>query len=479
MTGKRLGPWLTCLAGLAAWQPAAGQALHDYVPPSDRLRSRESPRADRSHMDRQTRLRPDRHTNRYSEPAYRVTFNPTVMPFKRGIAYDAVAPDGSLLVQDPRPRLVPKVPPPKGPGWTKFVARIPLQAGTGPSLMPLPSVAPQMVISRVTMTPPLTQVRVLKDGADNFFLELTKSLPRPATLHMEVWAQSRYFGGPLPRTLAPVPISSQILPPAFARRAAQVIAGLGLIGARDRINILRRLVAYFRSFVPGPLTVNTGNTYLDVALSRRGVCRHRAYAFMVTALALGIRTRMVTNEVHAFVEVNLGSVGWRRIDLGGATPNTVPSRAAVQRHRPPPDPFGWPAGTSHPAPGPGQASSGMDTTGDTGRRARVGASTATAGPQGPVTVVLDLSDQASTFRVGTVEIRTTGLRGSPITVAGRVTASTGQRLSRRIRVILAPLNSSRGYVLGWTTTDATGRFVIRKPIPKSIPVGLYQILVGD
>ena len=61
--------------------------------------------------------------------------------------------------------------------------------------------------------------------------------------------------------------------------------------------------------------------YLDLALSQKGVCRHRAFAFLVTALSLGIPTRMVVNEAHAWVEVLDPGVApplWRRVDLGGA-----------------------------------------------------------------------------------------------------------------------------------------------------------------
>ena len=44
-------------------------------------------------------------------------------------------------------------------------------------------------------------------------------------------------------------------------------------------------------------------TSVDLALSQKGVCRHRAFAFLVTALGLGIPARMVINEAHAWVEV--------------------------------------------------------------------------------------------------------------------------------------------------------------------------------
>ena len=62
----------------------------------------------------------------------------------------------------------------------------------------------------------------------------------------------------------------------------------------------------------------TGDIYRDLCDSQAGVCRHRSFAFMVTANALGIPTRYVQNEAHAFVEVWFPDRGWQRIDLGGA-----------------------------------------------------------------------------------------------------------------------------------------------------------------
>ena len=52
--------------------------------------------------------------------------------------------------------------------------------------------------------------------------------------------------------------------------------------------VLDPLVAHFRSFETGVIPSPSRSTYRDLALSRRGVCRHRAYAFTITALAAGI-----------------------------------------------------------------------------------------------------------------------------------------------------------------------------------------------
>ena len=82
--------------------------------------------------------------------------------------------------------------------------------------------------------------------------------------------------------------------------------------------MVAKLVAYFRSFVDSDeFPTDRDDVYLALALSKKGVCRHRAFAFLVTALGLGLPARMITNEAHAWVEVSDGSL-WRRIDLGGA-----------------------------------------------------------------------------------------------------------------------------------------------------------------
>ncbi len=476
--------WIVCLLCLfmQTGQPAQAQVLHDYVPPSPRNARTPSRSTASTRAPRQTTLRPDRNTDRYAVPGYRPVFDPTVMPFKRSRVYDAVAPDGRLLVRDDKVRIVPLVSAPQGPGWTKFEAEIPLGPQTGRNLIPIPSVAPQMLISRVRTNPPLGPVRILKDGADNFFLQAQRRSFPAVTLHMVCWAPNQYFGGPLPDRLPRTAPSSLTLPPSIATKAARVVSALGLPPGADQLQSLEQLVGYFRSFILGRLTVTTGDTYLDIALSRRGLCRHRAYAFVITAIAMGIQARMVTNEVHAFAEVNLGTQGWRRIDLGGATPNPSGSLVPRRRHRPAPDPFPWPGDSRSSSPHAVASRSAMPRIpGHRGAFRRKDATSGTApGNTGSNVVVLDMSAQSAGVRVGQVDVHTTGMRGSPLRVAGRITGLGGSPPGRKkIQVILAPPGSSKGYLLGWTRTDAQGRFLISKPIPKTLPVGTYQILIGE
>jgi hypothetical protein len=62
---------------------------------------------------------------------------------------------------------------------------------------------------------------------------------------------------------------------------------------------------------------------------------------MVTALGLGIPTRYVMNEAHAWVEVFDGEL-WHRIDLGGAAEQLSMDETGRPRHVEPRDPFAWP-----------------------------------------------------------------------------------------------------------------------------------------
>ncbi len=112
--------------------------------------------------------------------------------------------------------------------------------------------------------------------------------------------------------------------------------------------VLTKLVEYHRSFeASDDPPRGRRDIYLDLSLSKKGVCRHRAFAFVISALGLRIPARMVTNEAHAWVEVHDGTL-WHRIDLGGAAANFETNTSAQDQplHTPPPDPFAWPPGAS-------------------------------------------------------------------------------------------------------------------------------------
>jgi len=103
-----------------------------------------------------------------------------------------------------------------------------------------------------------------------------------------------------------------------AARFQHDLARLGIDADMDLGVAFNKLVGYFRDFTAKPLPRSTGDIYRDLCDSQKGVCRHRAFAFMITANAIGIPTRFIENEAHAFVEVWFPGRGWQRIDLGGA-----------------------------------------------------------------------------------------------------------------------------------------------------------------
>jgi hypothetical protein len=125
--------------------------------------------------------------------------------------------------------------------------------------------------------------------------------------------------------------------------ALGVARTLGVADALRPRDAVAALVEHFRRFTPSPKRPSSRGLllYRDLALTARGICRHRAYAFMITALGLGIPTRYVMNEAHAWVEVFDGEL-WHRIDLGGAAEQLSMDEAGRPRHVEPRDPFAWP-----------------------------------------------------------------------------------------------------------------------------------------
>jgi hypothetical protein len=182
-----------------------------------------------------------------------------------------------------------------------------------------------------------------RDGADNWFIEGEQTTR--ARLVMEVSIPRAAFGGDFgnPSRAELIPIAA--LPPNVAASAALVSQRIGINARTVPREVVAKLVTYFRSFQDSddPPAGRT-DIYLDLALAQKGVCRHRAFAFLVTALHNGIPTRMVSNEAHAWVEVHDGRL-WRRIDLGGAGRTLHDPLSTNVSYEPPPDPFSWPQGS--------------------------------------------------------------------------------------------------------------------------------------
>ncbi len=278
---------------------------------------------------RRTRVGPDRDTLPEApfEHLYHEVFNPAVFPFKRMTVLDAVNDDETLRLRDPaRSLLAPVSAGRLAEGRDPFFGSVVIEfAAERP--VPLPSPAAGVRLLSFQSNPP-APLRFSRDVADNLYVTSPVWGRRRVTYLVD--AAQRYFAGPLLPPEAPLPRLRDVpaaqlfrLPARVRRHALQVLQHIGVAAHRDDDYqaTLSRLVDYFRAFEQGPLFGHSGSTYLDLALSQRGACRHRAYAFTITALFAGIPTRYVENELHVFVEVYVPDRDrgyWRRINLGGA-----------------------------------------------------------------------------------------------------------------------------------------------------------------
>ena len=285
----------------------------------------------------------DNLTSRPRQVKYDEPFRPSILPYKRLFAFDTLGQNFSLQVGDPALEEIPTGGQATdeedaffGDFEVDLVAGVPVR---------IPTVGPGARLLSVQVDPP-RKVNVLRDGADNWFLVGSDGGRARAFVQIAVDRDS--FGSPfapvsraaLRPYLPPVPVAAQEV-------AQRVLNHIGIGSDATPAGVLHDLVGYFRSFQESdelPLAERPLELYEEISLSKKGVCRHRAYAFVVTALSWGLPARLVHNEAHAWVEV-FDSRIWHRIDLGGAASDLLPTRGEPPsvHHRPPPDPFSWPS----------------------------------------------------------------------------------------------------------------------------------------
>ncbi len=291
---------------------------------------------------RPSEARPDRDTGIDQPLRYHAVFNPSVAPLRRNVAFDGIDPDYRLHVARAAMRPVPIAAREAIPGRELFWGDVKLDLHRGRASS-IPSVAPDMRVLAIKTTPDVP-LELLKDGADNFYVRARYT--GGVRVVFLVDADSTYFSGAVPGN---VPLGVQAgaphteLPAAVLARAERVLEALGVSAAQPFDRGLNTLVTWFRDFRAGPPPAGVGDIYEDLALGRSGVCRHRAFAFLVTARGAGVPTRQVQNEAHAFVEVRAPDGRWRRIDLGGEAPSLDISGGYGRRlHTPAPDAFSKP-----------------------------------------------------------------------------------------------------------------------------------------
>lgn len=463
--------------------------------------------------DRRTDLPMDRNTGADGTLHYASVFNPDVLPFKRMSALDGVREDSTLFVQRTgQTELV--VGGTSDRSRDRFWGSMPIKLTPGVDV-PLPSVAPDMRILSYE-TEPRVRLTFSKDGADNFYVRSDDS--GSAGTYQLVFladADARYFAPDLPidRRYTPRLVAELTPPdlrpplPAALRRDAQRIL-------RERIGVsesytldvaINRLIAYFRAFEAKDPPPDSGNVYVDLCMSQAGVCRHRAFAFMITANALGLPTRFVSNEAHAFVEMWMPQRGWMRIDLGGAALRLEVSGGQDKTlHRPrAEDPFAKPpeytqnytqlvgdiAGLSREqiadrqrptseAPASGDFESQATGRAGTGDVAEVPAS-------GRITPDRSLpvahADPSKVTPVLTLlHVEPTAYRGGKLRLEGQARAN-GPLVGLPIDIYLSREGSdgANAKALGRVLTGADGRFSAEVAVPTELKLARYELHVSS
>lgn len=269
---------------------------------------------DLSYGDSQDQTGPSR--NGYdTNPTCFAVFNPALYGSKRYEAYDTITEEYDAIVADPVTNRIEL-------SSTKlehvFAGTITLELNN--EKIKIPSVAPNAnILSYSTLEGGTLQF--YKDGADNYYVEPSESYGK-ITLTFTTSANSNYFTLNIPEdlTLDDIPDNVKITPPASVVSQAEVVINvLGLTGETNLKTIVYTLTEYFSSFTQGdiPSEGEEPDSYLAMALAKHGCCYIRSFACFITANAIGLPTRLVKNECHAFVEIYIPNNGWTQLNLGG------------------------------------------------------------------------------------------------------------------------------------------------------------------
>lgn len=503
-----LGPWLLALPALAA-----GPVLHEYFDPSPEEDlalgattahgqlsaaidtssgvvaapdpSRRPLGSEQAYGGRSTPESPDarylidRNTTRPDLVAYDDPFIPAVTPFKRLYAYDSVTESLELGVADKSLTEMPSSGPGLGPTEDGFYADMVVDLAADTPVR-IPSVGPGARVISAVIEPKAPFV-LLRDGADNWFVK--SPAQRRARLVMELGIDRAVFGSEFAEVRrSDLAAHLPSLPSSVEDEADRVLSEIGISATTAPRAALALLVRYFRAFSPSeelPEAEQGAALYLELALSRKGVCRHRAYAFVISAIRAGLPARMVRNEAHAWVEVYDG-VLWHRIDLGGAAGRLEMRQDQPKPlHQPPQDPFEWPEGSNSglglglenaasSGQAPGDGASGVSSGGD------ATPASSPALPPAPSSTSDDRPPSELSFRVDRAVVR----RGESVRISGRVEAGGAPCALSRVDVGLRD-GSGSSVPLAPLPAGEDGRFSGDVVIPLSeVDVGDYQLFVS-
>lgn len=506
---------------LVGSEPKAGQnpegfASGDKLLPEPELAPKESGEGvyGRSGFstDRQTESKPDTQTGTDGTLHYVSVFNPDVLPFKRMSSFDGVADDYTAVI---RSRALTDLPVGGATDASRdrFWASLMIELRPGADV-PIPSVAPDMRILSYEAQPPVRLV-FSKDSADNFYVRSDESSASGQyRLVFLSDADAGYFAPRLPdreytvgevRALAMREGLLPVMSAPVAKMAQRAVDDRGLSERTDLGDAFNKLVYYFRGFEAKELLNPGGDIFWNLYSNQAGVCRHRSSTFMITANQLGIPTRLVTNEAHAFVEVWFPERGWQRIDLGGAALRMeVENGEDKTIHRPrAEDPFAKPdeyddgytqlegdirglrkdqLDEARKEPGDGPASGEFDEMfgGGSGDGAGDGTDDDTLGPgDHPDGRPIDPSKLTPSVTITLAD--TVGYRGEPLRIEGRVDGPRRGLEGIRVDALLSPAGTGgRAPVrVGRSVTASDGSFMIEAELPPDLDLARYELFVSS
>jgi transglutaminase-like putative cysteine protease len=461
--------------------------------------------------DRQTESRPDYQTGTDGTLHYVSVFNPDVMPFKRMSSLDGVADDYTAII---RSRALTDIPVGGATDASRdrFWASLMVELRPGVDV-PIPSVAPDMCILSYETQPPV-RVTFSKDSADNFYVRSDES--SAAGQYRLVWlsdADAGYFAPELPpgrytvgqvRDLARAEGLLPVLPSGVRTQAARAIRDRALTEDAELGDAFNKLVYYFRGFEAKTIDHPTGDVFWDLYANQAGVCRHRSSTFMIAANELGIPTRLVTNEAHAFVEVWFPERGWQRVDLGGAALRMeVENGADKTIHRPrAEDPFAKPPEydqgyTQLEGDIRGLSKQQLDEARDKSGNSPAsgdyenlfGGGGSGDGPPGDEDTLGPGDDPRGrepdpsklTPSVSITLADTVGYRGEALRVEGRVDGPRRGLAGVRVDVLLSPAGTDgRSPVrIGRSVTADDGSFFVDAELPPDLDLAKYELYVSS
>lgn len=436
-------------------------------------------------------FRPDRITELEGTLGYYEVFTPGITPFKRVSALDAVTLLDSvpvLGVSDPSRVTVPveglAALPPDARERDRFWGSVVLDFSEG-RVVPLPSVSPESRVLTL-LTEPKVAITIERDAADNFYATVGPDAPRQVRVTYLIDAPRSYFATALPSTPTDA-LADELfpLPQAVTRSALTFARELGVTRGMPVDVGLRILVEHFRSFEESKQPPrDTGDIYLDLARGRRGVCRHRVYGFVITALALGIPTRFVQNEAHAWAELKLPEVGWLRLDLGGAARGLEAHASGERPAYQPAQPDPWPRPLAYEE-SYSRAFEAAEAASHDGRMQEGAVSRTKSSTKLKPTLAQRASEPDVAVSDGRepLNLRITRyvpevMRGGALNIEGEVRARDGAPVpGLRIEVSLSELEAARAVLLGVAVSDAGGRFRGNFAIPPQLDPADYALVV--